>query len=261
MRSNFAVIVMVGAAVPAMAQHAGDIALTVENGRIVTNEQASPGMLTRSRVFRSEFGVLGDHFTQDPGFDCLPGTFPTPGAIGFRIRGPVLRWNGAGLDGSDPASFSIAFASLGPTFSPLCNTVVDGFTINIGSNGQWHRHLEFIHEAPSQPGIYVLELELFTTTAQIGSSRPFWIVFNEEFGEADHTEAVEWVVENLVPQRCSADFDRDGTVGVPDIFSFLSVWFAGPATADGWRADFDGSCSIGVPDIFSFLAAWFAGCP
>lgn len=244
-----------------MAQHAGDIILTVEDQRIVTNEQVSPGVFTPGRVFLAEFGLLGEHFAQDPGFDCLPGTFPTPGAVGFRIRGPVLLWDGAGLDGRDPASFSIAFATLGPTLSPPCNNVVDGFSINIGSNGQWHRHLEFTHELPAEQGIYVLELELFATNASIQTSRPFWIVFNDGAEESAHTAAAEWVVENLVPQRCPADFDRDGMVGVPDIFSFLAAWFAGPMTPDGWRADFDGLCEVGVPDIFAFLAAWFAGCP
>jgi len=52
---------------------------------------------------------------------------------------------------------------------------------------------------------------------------------------------------------CRADFDGDDTVGVPDIFAFLSAWFAASATAD---IDGDG---IGVPDIFAFLSLWFAG--
>lgn len=54
---------------------------------------------------------------------------------------------------------------------------------------------------------------------------------------------------------CEADFDGDGTVAVPDIFAFLSAWFANDSAAD-----FDGNGSIAVPDIFAFLSAWFAGC-
>jgi len=54
---------------------------------------------------------------------------------------------------------------------------------------------------------------------------------------------------------CPADFDNNGVREVPDIFAFLSAWFAqDPA------ADFDGIGGIGVPDIFAFLSAWFAGC-
>jgi hypothetical protein len=54
---------------------------------------------------------------------------------------------------------------------------------------------------------------------------------------------------------CPADFDGNGVREVPDIFAFLSAWFAqNPA------ADFDGVPGIAVPDIFAFLSAWFAGC-
>jgi hypothetical protein len=57
-------------------------------------------------------------------------------------------------------------------------------------------------------------------------------------------------------ESCSADFDTSGSLGVPDIFAFLSAWFAlDPA------ADFNGDSAISVPDIFSFLSAWFTGCP
>jgi len=53
---------------------------------------------------------------------------------------------------------------------------------------------------------------------------------------------------------CRADYDQNGAVLVPDIFAFLSGWFAQSASAD-----FDGG-GISVPDIFAFLSAWFAGC-
>lgn len=55
---------------------------------------------------------------------------------------------------------------------------------------------------------------------------------------------------------CDADFDRDGSLAVPDIFNFLFAWFAGSAAAD-----FDGNNQTDVPDIFAFLTLWFAGCP
>ncbi len=54
---------------------------------------------------------------------------------------------------------------------------------------------------------------------------------------------------------CDADANRDGNVNVPDIFAFLSLWFASDPLAD-----FDGNGALGVPDIFAFLSAWFAGC-
>ncbi len=61
----------------------------------------------------------------------------------------------------------------------------------------------------------------------------------------------------MVPagEPCAADFDGNGTREVPDIFAFLSAWFAGDASAE-----FDGAPGITVPDIFAFLSEWFAGC-
>jgi hypothetical protein len=56
------------------------------------------------------------------------------------------------------------------------------------------------------------------------------------------------------PRACPADFDGNGDVAVPDIFAFLSAWFALDP-----RTDFDESGSVGVPDIFVFLAVWFSG--
>ncbi len=60
---------------------------------------------------------------------------------------------------------------------------------------------------------------------------------------------------NVGGEVCVADFDNDGTVAVPDIFAFLSAWFAGDSSAD-----IDGTPGIAVPDIFAFLSLWFAGC-
>jgi hypothetical protein len=55
---------------------------------------------------------------------------------------------------------------------------------------------------------------------------------------------------------CRADFNQDQNLGVPDIFAFLSAWFAGDDTAN-----FDGDgADPTVPDIFAFLSAWFSGC-
>lgn len=59
----------------------------------------------------------------------------------------------------------------------------------------------------------------------------------------------------LLAPPCIADFDGDGTRAVPDIFAYLSAWFALDP-----RADIDGQPGIGVPDIFAFLSLWFAGC-
>lgn len=56
---------------------------------------------------------------------------------------------------------------------------------------------------------------------------------------------------------CYADFNKDTTRTVTDIFAFLSAWFTQSpyATVGG-----DGVQAPAVTDIFLFLSAWFAGC-
>jgi hypothetical protein len=54
--------------------------------------------------------------------------------------------------------------------------------------------------------------------------------------------------------RDTADHDRSGAADVPDIFAYLSDWFAASA-----RADCDTDGAVTVPDIFGFLTAWFGG--
>jgi len=65
--------------------------------------------------------------------------------------------------------------------------------------------------------------------------------------------ALEW--SGAVGDICFADYDTSGGLGVPDIFAFLSSWFALQP-----RADVDGNGAVAVPDIFAYLALWFAGC-
>lgn len=54
---------------------------------------------------------------------------------------------------------------------------------------------------------------------------------------------------------CDGDFNRDGGLGVQDIFDFLNAWFAGDLQADTLR---DGTLS--VQDIFELLSRWMSGC-
>ena len=54
------------------------------------------------------------------------------------------------------------------------------------------------------------------------------------------------------PAFCDADWCKDGSVGVPDIFCFLSDWFAFVPAARSYGG------TPGVPAIFAFLSTWFA---
>jgi hypothetical protein len=80
--------------------------------------------------------------------------------------------------------------------------------------------------------------------------------FNGSFFGGAGNRCVLVSFDSVPPGACPADFDGNGSVGVPDIFAFLAAWFA-----QGAGADFNGDSVVSVPDIFAFLAAWFAGCP
>jgi hypothetical protein len=57
---------------------------------------------------------------------------------------------------------------------------------------------------------------------------------------------------------CYADFNKNGSLQVQDIFDFLNSWFAGSPFA---KVAGDGvSGPLAISDIFDFLNAWFAGC-
>lgn len=66
---------------------------------------------------------------------------------------------------------------------------------------------------------------------------------------------VSFAITGPTEAACTADADGSGSVGVPDIFTFLSWWFGGDE-----RADVDGQAGVAVADIFAFLSLWFAGC-
>ncbi len=62
---------------------------------------------------------------------------------------------------------------------------------------------------------------------------------------------------NSTTPCCYADFDKNGTLTIADIFSFLSSWFAGSPFAKIGGDGSSGSPVVG--DVFAFLSDWFAG--
>lgn len=61
--------------------------------------------------------------------------------------------------------------------------------------------------------------------------------------------------------RCTADFDNDGVIGVGDLFTFLTAYFASfGQVGSGIPVDVDQSGSVDVEDLFTFMALWFIGC-
>ncbi len=252
----------------ASAQHAGDVLLTVENGRIVTSLIDETGTNVRSnvRVFGADLGEFGPNFTDEPGFDSEPGTFAVGSRIGFNVRRAVRMYD-ANQFGTVGGSFEIAFGPL--HVQTAANDVpVSGFSLPVGINGEWHTHLEYTLLAPASDGVYALELELLTDQAGIGTSLPFWFVFNQNMSEQAHAVALRWAHVHWAG-ACVADFDDgtgtgnyDGGVTIDDLLYYVQLFEAGDPLADvddgTSTATFDGGVTI--DDLLYFLQRFEAGC-
>lgn len=260
--------VCVGACGLASAQHAGDVLLTVENGRIVTGLVDETGTNVRSnvRVFGAELGEFGPNFTDEPGFDNEPGTFAVGSRIGFNVRRAVRVYD-ANQFGTVGGTFEIAF---GPrNIQTAENDVqVSGFSLPVGINGEWHTHLEYTLLSPAAEGLYLLELELYSDQPGVGPSQPFWIVFNQSRSEPSHAVALRWANVHLAG-ACVADVDDgtetgnyDGGVTIDDLLYYVTLFESGDALADvddgTATGTFDGGVTI--DDLLYFLQRFEAGC-
>lgn len=233
---------------PAAAQgHGGDIELTVEDGIIVTNGGSGP-----LRVFLSEFGEVFPDFASEPGFDTEPGTFPEQTEIGFNIVDAVRIWDGESFEAVAPAMISVELGALGPALSPSePDGFSAGFTLPVQSGGLWHRHYDYVLGTPATAGIYLLKLELFHTGG-IGTSLPFYIVFNQGSSETAHDEAYEFVLGTLLSSPgVFGDVNGDGVVNASDLGLLLGAWGTDVAASD---LNDDGM--VNASDLALLLGAW-----
>ncbi len=192
------------ATVQAQHTHAGDFEVELDGSQLEVHP----------RVMESELEAVNGWSTDEPGFDSQP--IFTPGTrIGFNILEPLKIWNGSGFDSLNPATQEVMGISFnfglptGTVFRLTSTGFVAGFDIAVNSAGEWHRHLTFTLSGPGgnftidpTAGIYLLEMELYSTDTSLTTSEPFWIVFNSGGSafETQHEDATLWVESNLVPE-------------------------------------------------------------
>ncbi len=246
--------------------HGGDIILTINDDRITTNTLQDETILP-NRVFESEFEALD--FTDEPGFDSEAGTFPGSSLVGFNICRALRLWNGAEFpadsSGIPAERLRIRKSGFGDVLSPTTDTMTPGFGIDVSTGGEFHQHLGFTLQSPNGAGIYLLELELWSSVPSISTSEPFWIVFNNDMPEEDHEAAIHWVIDNLAPTSCPVDVNGD-TVG-GDILDFLDFIdsFAScenqPAPCAGAvDPDYNGDTFVDILDFLDFIDTFSRGC-
>lgn len=195
-------LVVAAVSAPALA-HEGDIGFRVESGALTTwLADHSTGLFDRpERVFAAEMiDLSGTIIAEEPGYFGEQGTL-AGGQLGFNIRKALRSWDVAlqELTQISPLSMTLSAPLLGSVTTPAADplTPLPGLSILIPAGG-----LDFHFDqtlSAGTPGIYLLELELWTNAPGIGTSLPYWIVLNYDMPELQHEAAVEWVAENLVP--------------------------------------------------------------
>lgn len=256
MNARLLMLLFLGAAchLAAAQPHGGDVILTLDTS-IRTNDENGP-----QRVFASEMGELLPDFTDEPGFDNAPGTFPVGTSIGFDVLDALRIWNGADFDQVSPARMEVAFSTLSRT-TPEAPAVVAGFSLPVGSNGEWHRHLEFTLLPPAGSGVYLIALSLWSSDPTIGASEPFWIVFNNGADEPTHDAAMDWVRAHLLPPACDPDLNQDGNADQDDVLYLVNVIGGGDNPA-GIDPDFNHDGNADQDDISALIDVVAGGtCP
>lgn len=182
-----------------------DVWLRAGGSKLFTGAIAEDGspLSNRHRVFGAEFGEKPtEPFAADePGFQALDGTFSPFEEFRVNITGAVELWNGAGFSATDE-TITLEF---GPSSVTSGAGFVPGFTFTADSFGGFHDHFEIILNGPagpgadSDPGVYLLPLNLELTSGALGPTDTFWFVMNLGQDEIDHDAAIDWVQAHLVP--------------------------------------------------------------
>ena len=235
--------------------HAGDVFVGVESGEIFTGLIDEDDVEAHVRTFESEFGESGvPGYTDEPGWEAFPDTFDPALRVGWNALAGLGRWNGSGFDSGIDETITVSFG----TFSfEIADSPVSGFDLAVQPDGGLHRHVGFFlgnsTGDDAAEGIYVVELEMYSTGDGPEHCEPFWIVFNNEASEDDHEAAVEWVAENWAEEEhCHGDLDGDHHVDVEDLLQLIEAW--GPCT--GCASDMDEDGVVAINDLLELIGEW-----
>lgn len=254
----------------ARAQHLDDIALGVSGGRIATGVFQVQGTdvvtILSPRVFLAAFDIA-PNFTNEPGFESEVGVFAGGSRIGFNIRKALRKWDGAsfpsGPEGIPPERIQIRLGpSANTSLSPLNDEPVAGFSLAVsgagGSEGQFHQHPGFTLLEPASDGIYLLELEFWSTQAGLEPSRPFWVVFSQNADDAEWLAAASWARANVWSPACPADLNDDGLVDDTDFGIFIVAYNYLLCDPPSCPADLNGDWVTDDSDFLIFVTAYDA---
>jgi hypothetical protein len=240
----------------ALAQHAGDVAVTRSGSTLFTNGYDANLQPVPERLFLGTFGDTGvPRFTSNPGFEAATGTFVSGTRLGFHAVDGLRRWDGSAFVTVPGMQLEAKYLTAKFTVG---ETAVNGFDLAVQSNGGIHRHLSFtlrdaLGTGPAS-GAWLLSLQLYATGTP-GSSEPFWILFNDGLDPAAFEAIAAQAKALLLPSDCPGDLDGSGLVDAGDIGSLLVLF-----GETGGPGDLDGSGLVDAGDIGSLLVL-FGECP
>ncbi len=193
------------AALPAAAQHHGDVEFGVSDGALVV-EPSDEGLY----VFEGEFGenpLLPANVADEPGFESEDGSFIPGDEVRFDLMASLLFWDGAAF-AAVPNDHHVEI------HKAIFSRIVDessgpqtGFVFGVADGlGEVHEHLDFVLHGPGEPGgltpgAYGLWMRLNSTSYD--PSNEFIVLLNYGLGEEEFEAGVE-AAGALVPEPTAA---------------------------------------------------------
>jgi len=240
--------------------HAGDIAIGLVGDRIATGvffyvgENGVP--LLSERVFICNLGKFPG-FNDDPGLDSLDGTFLPGQAIGYTMRKSLRKWTGSGLTTSMSELLQTRFGPSSTTrVSSTVDTPVVGTTRTSSSFGQFHHHIGYTLLDPASDGVYVMEFELWSPSGTPETSKPYWLVINQNSDPETVQAVVAFVKQNLTGETCAPDLNADGFVDDTDFVFFAAAYNELICDLPGCPFDFDGNGTVDDADFVVFAQSY-----
>ena len=248
--------------------HNADIAIRLDAGNAIEMglPLAQGGVewgvrVAGGRLDEGQFPNLSDN----PGFDSASGAFPAGTQIGFDLPSALRLWDGDDFDTIDPDYAMSVTKGDAVVTTGLTDAGIAGFTFGAAdSGGRFHHHVRFFldpFEFTAVPGLWLLELELWSTNGAVLRSEPLYLVFASGFDAvAQQDAAIEWVEQNLVGGGGCNDADLaspEGILDLADISAFVAGFTGGDPIAD--LAAPEGV--LDLSDISAFVSAFTVGCP
>jgi hypothetical protein len=182
----------------------GDVGLRVEGGVITTwlADHNPVHFEHRERAFVGDLDLHGGVVEgEEPGFLIEAGSPLGGHTLGFNIRAAARAWDVAGqhFHNISPLAITVEKSLLGSVTTPASDPAspIPGLSFVVPTGGA-DFHYDFVLGG-NAAGLYLLELEKWSTAPGVGTSSPFWIILNYDMSHHQEEAAEAWVRQYLVP--------------------------------------------------------------